>query len=279
LRSEVTVVVTTTTLRWWETILRSDETNIAYFAERVELPGSVLFCAERPDAPEFNVALIYDVPAADAVATLQAIIGHFRARNRRPRVRLSPVSVPVDWPGRLRDAGFAETEERLVYFVVPDPVRLAEPPTVEVRRAVSAADGDRFSAIQVAAFDIPVAHRDWDRALVHRYLATGQHVFYLASLGGKVVGAARSVQRAEGVTGLAALTTLPDARGHGVGTSLLARMIADARAAGSTTIFGTIIPGSYAAGMYRRLGFVSLFATRTFTLVSDPATSPNYGAR
>ena len=63
---------------------------------------------------------------------------------------------------------------------------------------------------------------------------------------------------------MAALATLPEARGRGVGTSLLARMVDDGRRAGSRMIFGAVIPGTYPAAMYGRLGFVHLFETRAF---------------
>jgi ribosomal-protein-alanine N-acetyltransferase len=254
----------------WEQILLADEINQAYFAVQTRLPGVSLFCAERPDAPEFDVALIYRVPTTEADATLRAIVSFFQERGRSPRIRLSPLSAPMNWARRLRRAGFAETDERLVYFSVPETVRLATNPAVGVERIVSRVDADRFSAIQVVGFDIPPEHRDWDRELVHRHLAAGRHAFYLARFDERGVGAARSIHLPGGVTGMAALATLPEARGRGVGTSLLARMVADARVAGSSLIFGTVISNSYAAGMYQRLGFMRLFRTWTYAADSRP---------
>lgn len=249
--------------RLWQAIVQADESNAAFFAQRSELPGVVLFCAERADA-EFDMAWIYGVPPAHADATLQAIVCYFRDRGRRPRVRLNPLSTPANWPSRLRRAGFVETDERLTYFSVPEMAPLSTNPAVHVERVVSLEDGDRFSAIQIAGFDLAAERWEWERERVQRHLAASEHAFYLASLDGRVVGAAKSTRVAGGPTGLAALATLPDARGRGVGTSLLSRMIDDARSAGSTVIFGTVCSGSYAAGMYDRLGFISLFATRTF---------------
>ena len=80
--------------------------------------------------------------------------------------------------------------------------------------------------------------------------------------------AARSIHLTDGVTAMAALATLPEARGRGVGVAVLKRMIQDARSEGSRVIFWTVVPGSYAAGMYSRLGFVTLFQTRSFAAVS-----------
>jgi GNAT superfamily N-acetyltransferase len=254
----------TSELELWEKIIRADEANLAYYAERTDLPGAVLFCCECAADPEFDVALVYCVTPDTANATLQAIVGHFRERGRRPRIRLSPLSAPVDWPERLNRAGFVETSVNLAYFVIPETVRPIANPDVRVERAVSPADAEQFAAVQVAGFNLPPDRLRWERDLARGQLTANRHGLYLASLAGRTVGAARSIRDVHGATGLAALATLPEARGHGVGTALLARMIDDARVAGSHTIFGTLVPGSYAAAMYARLGFVTLFTTRTF---------------
>lgn len=254
----------TVDVNFCEQILRWDEVNLAYFGARAELPGAVLFCAERDDAPEFDVATIYRPPASDAEATLRTIVDYFQLRGRRPRIRLSPTSSPADWPGRLGSAGFAETDERIHYVLVPETLQLPGNPDVRVERAVSREDADRFSAIQVAGFDVPVEHHAWDQDLARRHMATGRHNLYLAWLDGQAVGTGRSIHLADGVTAMAALATLPEARGRGVGVTVLRQMILDARSEASSVIFWSVNAGSYAAGLYRRLGCVTLFQTRSF---------------
>jgi ribosomal protein S18 acetylase RimI-like enzyme len=248
----------------WERILRADETYLAYFGESCELPGVSLFTAERPDAPEFDLAVIYRVTPSEADATLRAILCHFRARRRAPRVRLTPVSAPPDWPQRLERAGFVESDERLIYHLIPDSLRLPSNPAVEIRRAVTPAEVEQFSAVQVAGFQVPEAHREWDRALALRHLARGDRIYYLASLDGQLVGAAAMTLLPQGVAALWGGTTLPGARRSGVGTSLIQHRVDEARAAGSTVLFGTAAAGSYAASLQERMGFQRLFATRTF---------------
>ena len=88
----------------------------------------------------------------------------------------------------------------------------------------------------------------------------------MASLDGRVAGVSRSVRVKSGATGLAALTTIREARGRGVATSLLARMAEDALNTGSTTIFGAMVPSSDAARLYERLGFHALFEVQTFAV-------------
>lgn len=260
----IKVMNSTTDRELCEKVLRADEANFDYFAERAELPGVVMFCADRDDAPEFDVALVHHVPEGDADATLKEIVDHFASRGRRPRVRLSPISTPWDWPMRLHQAGFVQTGERHAYFTVPKAVQLTVNPTVRVERARSVDDTDRFSDIQAVGFDLSPGHAAWDRKLARRHVAAGRHDFYLAWLEDRAVGAARSTHLPGAMTTLAALATLPEARGRGVGASLLARMIEDAWGAGSRVISGAVIAGSYAAGMYDRLGFMPQFETRSF---------------
>lgn len=258
---------------WWEHMLRADEVSLAYFAQRTELPGVTLFCAEREDAPEFDVALLYRVPGTEIEITVPAIAGFYHERGRCPRVRLSPCSSPADWPQRLTRAGFVETDERFVYFSVPPALHLRVNPAVRVARSATSEDADQFSAIQVIGFDIPSAHQEWDRQLARYHLAKGQHTFYLARLEDRVVGGARCIHLPGGMTAMAALATRPDARGQGVGTTLLAHMIADARARKSRIIFGNAIPGSDAAGIYHRLGFTFHFTAVTFAAGGEPLSA------
>ena len=249
----------------WKRILRADEANLAFFAERFEAPGAAIFCAPDAPVPEFDVALIGNVDPLAADETLATIECFYRDRGRQPRLRLTPLSRPGDWPERLRATGFVETEEPLVYFSVPREARLSPRADVHVWRVASPTDGEQFAAIQVAGFGLPPAEVAREQKLTRRHLAVGDYVFYLAALEGKPVGAARSIRRGDGPCALAALTTVPEARGRGVATALLARMVADARDGGAETIFGTVAHGSAAAQRYRHLRFRRLFGTRTFS--------------
>jgi GNAT superfamily N-acetyltransferase len=247
-----------------EQIIRADEINLEYFATRTDLPGATLFTAERADAPEFDLALIHRVAPETAGAVLAAIIRHFRIHNRRPSVRLTDCSEPWNWADLLRSAGFVETAERFDYIVLPEVDWPPDDPSLVIDRAVTPDDADRFSAIQVAGFDLEIEHHEWDRVLAQRHLAAGRHHFYLASVGGKPVGSARSIHLPGGFAGLSALATIPEARGHGVGTALLRRMAGDARAEGNTTLFGVVRTESYAARYYERIGWLPIAAARTF---------------
>lgn len=245
-------------------ILRADEANFAYFAERAKLPGAVIFSVPRAPMPEFEVAFIGSVQPGAAGSTLRAIERHFRRRARIPRIRLSPVSRPHDWPTRLRSEGYVEIGDSPAYFLVPPEAPLRPPPDVRVVRATSPEDAVRFAEMQIAGFALPQTDLAWERELALRHLSAGTHQFYLAALDGRFVAAARSVRASPGLCALAALATIPEARGRGAATALLAHIATTARSRGDETVFGTTLPGSVAAGLYQRLGFTTLFCTRTF---------------
>lgn len=245
-------------------VLRADEANFAYFAERAELPGAAIFTVRRAPMPEFEVALVGAIDPEAADPTLRAIERHFQDRGRAPRLRLSPVSRPGDWPARLRSEGYVEIGGSPEYFAVPPEALVPPPPDVPVVRAVSPEDAMRFAEIQIHGFGLPETDLAWERELTLRHLAAGKHELYLAALDGAFVAAARSVRAGSECCALAALATIPEARGRGAGTALLAHMAAAAHARGDALVFGTMTPGSYAAGLYRRLGFTTLFRTRTF---------------
>jgi GNAT superfamily N-acetyltransferase len=251
-------------LELWEHLMRADEANLAYFAERTSMPGVTIFKSERPDAPEFDVAIIYRPPGVDSGATMRDILDTIRAGGRNLGIRLGPVAELTGWPLRLRRSGFAASAAGIVYFELPKELKLAGNPAIAVRQAMSRKDADAFSAIQAAGFELSASHAEWERDLARRHVAAGSHRFYLALRHGRPVGAVRCIHLPEGTTAFAALATVPEARRRGVATRLLARIVEDACHAGSTTITGTTVPGTGAAAMYARLGVTSRFCAPTF---------------
>ena len=250
--------------RLWRDVWYADDVNIAYFAARTARPGVVMFTAERDDAPEFDLARIYQAHPGPDDATLQAITRHYAPIARRPRLQLSPWSSATEWATCLQSAGYVSVPESLDYFLVPSSTTLRPNRDVRVDRVTAAVDADRFSAVQGAGFDLSPAHCAWDRDLARRHWAGKTYAMYLATLAGRAVGAARSARLPNGITVLAALATVPEARGQGVATSIFTRMIADARNAGSHLICGAVDSGGYAARMYQALGFVTLFTSPVF---------------
>lgn len=248
-------------------ILHLDEWSHLWGADRDERPGFVLFTA-RPDAdPANNRAILGDVPAAEADATLTALVRHFETRAATPRVLLTPLARPADWPERLIRAGFIETDEREVFLTLLDSAEIPVVPDVTVAPAATPADLDRVVAVQHTGFGGAPDDLAQTQRRTHEHLARRDQPWplrsYLALLDGEPAGGA-TARFGKDLTGIYGVATLDHARRRGVATALLARILADARAAGHDLVFLSAQSGSYAEGYYQRLGFVPRFATRTF---------------
>ena len=248
-------------------ILRLDELGYTFGADRAERPGFVLFTA-RPDAdPSSNRAILGPLDETTADAALQEIVRHYAARGATPRVSLTPLSRPADWPQRLLRAGFVETDDQEVFLTLPTTVTISAVPAVAVARVATESEADTAVAVQLAGFggppDTHAAAQRYARAHVALSDQPNGLRYYLARLDGDPAGAA-TARFGPDLTGVYGVATHPAARRRGVATALLGRILADARAAGHDLLFLAALPNSYADGYYRRLGFLPRFTTRTF---------------
>ena len=260
-------------------ILRLDEASHTYAADRSEIPGAVLFTAPPGPGPSHNRAILGDVPTADADATLARIIHHFASRGAAPRVLVNPLARPPDWPDRLLRAGFVETDDREVFLTLPTAATIPTVPAVTVIPADTPDLLDQTVAVQMAGFGAPPEAVPDAQRRAHEGVTNPAggwpHRSYLATLDDKPAGGATArFGPALDLTGVYGVATLPEARRRGVATALLARVLADAHAAGHELVFLAAQPGSYADSYYRRLGFVPRFEQRTFERPLGPGQPP-----
>lgn len=122
---------------------------------------------------------------------------------------------------------------------------------------------DAIMAVMEAAFD-PAYGEAWNRRQVSDALVQANTHVLLADRKGKepgrvkdAVGFAMSRLVADEEE-LLLLAVIPDARRCGVGTALLSRFIAAARARGAARIFLEMREGNPAESLYRRHGFTCI---------------------
>lgn len=94
-------------------------------------------------------------------------------------------------------------------------------------------------------------------------------VMYLALSDGKPAGAG-TLLLSRGVAGLYGSSTLPEFRKRGIQTALIARRMADARAAGCDMAMGVTLPGSGSQRNFERHGFRVVY-TRTKLILPVPS--------
>ncbi len=130
-------------------------------------------------------------------------------------------------------------------------------------------DVDRIMAVMEAAFD-PAFGEAWSRRQVSDALVMPNTHYLLAAADGRpardgepAVGFALSRGAADEEE-LLLIAVRPELRGHGIGATLIARFIAEARRRGATLLFLELREGNRAESLYRRLGFESVGRRRHY---------------
>ncbi len=125
---------------------------------------------------------------------------------------------------------------------------------VEIREAVAEADWDAVRAVRQRVFVEEQAcppEEEWDAA--DAPALRGRTVHHLVAVGADgPVGAARW-RPVDGVVKLERFAVVPEARGRGLARALVARALADARAAGHGRF--ALHAQTYVAGLYASFGF------------------------
>lgn len=246
----------------WQRILDADLESHAYTAERHDWPGAAVFSSPLNDS--FNLAVVRHSSPTAADALLVRLVDHYRQLGVTPRVRVTPLSSPPDWPDRLRASGFVQTDDSELFFHLVGPVRRPPNPIVDVRLAPEEADVADFVASQMAGFGSADPVGFWvAQALRNR--ERGGYRFLVAYLDDEPVGAASARFTADTV-GIYGVTTIETRRGRGVSTTLLHWVVDEARRRGTEVVFLSALPGSYAARLYESLGFAPLFTVDTYEL-------------
>ena len=138
---------------------------------------------------------------------------------------------------------------------------------IRVQQVVDEAALVEFVHLQQTAWGMPAEDEARALRLARRALDAGHYRYYTARLDGRPAGAA-SARIDKGLAGIYGVATLEEARRRGVGSALVGHIVEEGRREGCEAAFLSAEPGSYAAGLYRRLGFVSIFAVSNYELAA-----------
>lgn len=254
----------------WREILDADLPSHGYTAEREDWPGAAVFTSPLDDG--FNVAVLSESRPQDADALLARLIARFREVGATPRVRVTPLSQPDDWPARLRARGFVQTGDSEVFMRLVDGLRRPANPGVDVRLAPQEADVADFVTTQMAGFGSGSSADFWVAQALRNH-ERGDYLFFVAYLGDEAVGAA-SLRLDGDRAGIYGVATAPPYRGRGVGVTLLHAAVGEAHRHGASVVFLSALPDSYASRLYESLGFEPLFTVDTYELPGDDHQPP-----
>ena len=246
----------------WARILKTDLQSHAYVAERADWPGAAVFSHAGVDG--FNLAVLQQTTPAEADALLGRLAAHYRALGVTPRVRVTPLSEPADWPARLQARGWIEAAGEEVFMQLVGSLRVPPNPEVQVFRAPAEVSLDDCVRVQSEGFGGggPV---DEAVARAQHALARWDYLFLVAQLDGQPVGAA-SARFEAGACGVYGVATLEGFRRRGVSTTMLHAIVDAAGQRGCDLVFLSAEPHGYARGLYAHLGFVEVFHTYQYEL-------------
>ena len=229
------------------------------WGEYRDLGGALVVTSDAPiDALNCMVDFTSDDRRIESLLDIGFAL--LRAFDRLPAAELTPLDRPRSLAKRLARRGLERTGGKLemVFRGDIDAVHVNK----DVRITVAEPEDARTFA------DIHGGTERWARRLSLSSTMAGilepNNTFYIGSLEGQPAGVTHLLR--DGATaGIYAVSTLKAQRGHGVATTLIARAVRDAQAAGCDVIsIGTDLDNP-ARSIYEAMGFEAAFETQLWT--------------
>jgi GNAT superfamily N-acetyltransferase len=226
--------------------------------ERLGVPG-VRGRITADSDPFANLVGASTLDEGNADETIWQVREIYAGWNKEFGWLVSPLSTPFDLPGRLEDAGLVQSVEMAGMVCTDLGRRIAANPAVYVHEA-TADDVEAAIHTLADAMEIPV---DRAYAMTEALFFSSEPIVrrvYLAFVEGvdyPVATAGMLYLPDQPIALLLSSATLPDFRGYGIYTSLMARRLADAQQDG---IEAAIIQAvrETSAPICRKLGFVEI---------------------
>ena len=199
--------------------------------------------------PHFGSTL----PLDDKIAHCERVYGE---RELPTLFRITPFVQPGNLDEALVRRGYRPFETSLVQAV--ELVGGALPPHDEAGVALVEPSIDAFVDAVAALRGLPPGQRDAHRERLSHSPLDGRHV--LALVDGEPVAAGKSAREGD-VVGVFDVVTAPHARGRGIATALVARLLARAWDRGARVAYLQVDAGNAPAlAVYRRFGFETIYA-------------------
>jgi ribosomal protein S18 acetylase RimI-like enzyme len=210
-------------------------------------PFGAAVASADPSRPELDfVNRVYGLWPEDAEHAGE-LAAFYRELGVRAWFELAPSNRFAQLAAALSEAGASQIG---FHAVLAGPPTASEPAGVEIE---TSPEPHLFASVLLRGHGVPDDARVRDRASVARWAEIETWRLYLARLDGVPAGAALlSVD--DGMGYLANASTLPEHRGRGVQTALIARRIADAAAAGCDVVSSGAAFGSPSQRNLQRAG-------------------------
>jgi GNAT superfamily N-acetyltransferase len=201
---------------------------------------------------------------------LPDILAFYAEARIRPWFEVFPCGDGPDAvAGAIARAGAAPVSYATFLYGAPvaAPGSAATPPGIGLR-TVPADDMDVFSDVLLRGHGVPEEDHELARAGQRRWADLPGTTLYLATVDDRPAGAA-VLRVGDGIGYLANAATVPELRGRGCQTALLARRIADAAAAGCALVSGQAIFGSTSQRNMERMGLRPAVTLTTWRMITS----------
>jgi len=224
-----------------------------------DLGGALAVTSDAP-IPDVNSLLDFRTDERRIESLLDIGFALLRAFDCPPVARVTPLDVPLSLADRLAARGLNPSLRRSWMAFAGDPAAIGVNAEVDVRIA-GPDDAATFASIHAG-------REKWLRRLSLQTTLTAMldegNTFYIGYVAGQAAGVCHLLR--DGATaGIYAVTTMPAFRGRGLASTLIARAIADARAAACDVICLSTVSDGDAERLYRRLGFERVFESVLWT--------------
>ena len=228
----------------------------------------ITICSTGLAFRSINCAVGIDFDAATADERIAQVGGWFGERGLPWRWLVGPTSRPLDLGERLVRAGYELVSDSAGMALDLDGFQMeALPAGVEIVTVDDHAGLETWAEIQRRALDLdPTRTKAW-RDAHDRALSAGVPLRdWIAFLDGVPVAAAALFDGA-GVAGIYNVSTVPEARGRGIGRAVTAAALAEGVARGlRTAVLGASDLGH---PVYRRLGFREVSRLRSYASATN----------
>ncbi len=224
--------------------------------------------AVTSDAPmlDVNALIDFNIDERSVENVLDVGFALLRAFDREPAARITPLDRPPSLAEHLAGRGLRPLERRS-WMTFPEAAAAPRSSDAVEVRVAGPDDAATFAAVHGAG-------ESWLRRLSLSTTLTAMqedgNTFYVGYVDGQPAGVCQLLSDSS-AAGVYAVTTAAKFRGKGVGSTLVARAIADARRAHCDVVFVNTVSDSAEEQMYAHLGFERMFESVLWTTPTPAA--------
>ena len=239
----------------FDELLENEESYMSRWCEVADFHGVRFYRSLVLPTHLFNfVTRLWQFPDG---AALQEQIEHTYGTSSLPhRLFLGPKE-PQQLASFFTERGYTLLSERLLLAHDLTRVPKSNSTHVHVKAITKETELQDWVGIAIRSWTHPGFPQDFDQivlSIVNSGLADSEFTCYLAEIDGGCVGTGLMNRQGQ-LAGIHAITTTPAARGRGVATAVIARMVADAAAHPCAAVCLQTGKGDGADFLYLRMGF------------------------